>query len=74
MSRASTRLAECILCKNKEAVMNRAATIFCLECKYSVTRKKNVNRMVNHRLYKKHGYKITPRHPDWETITKTVRK
>lgn len=60
----------CPLCGSPRVNVNQANTIFCLNCDYCVTRKKNISRMPGHPMFKELGYKIKAGHFDIDVLFK----
>jgi hypothetical protein len=61
--------AKCPRCKNEEAKMNRARTIFCPNCKLHFSRiLDNPTRSAVHPNYEKYGCRIKTEHSDFLEI------
>ena len=65
---------KCPYCKKNDAYDNRARTVFCPNCKISVSRCGLVERRPEHPLFDKHGYNIQSEHSDFKKYYNTKNK
>lgn len=63
---------KCPFCESENIKLNRAHTIFCMQCHYVFTRRGNISRNVTHPLSNKYGWGIKKTHSDYSIVNKTT--
>lgn len=68
IAKSKARGKVCPLCGSPQVSVNRAHTIFCNNCDYCTSRKKNICRMASHPMFKELGYAIKAGHFDFDVL------